>query len=102
MRVVCIKNNVSIYSWRGVIDHMSNYVVKGQIYTVVGTDDFKSPISRECIPVYLLAEVAPPQPYLLGFPQECFRPVKETKTDISIFKEILNKTPKEVKELIDG
>lgn len=73
MRVVCIDANACPV-W-GRLD-----LVKGRIYTVIGEYMGAGEIMS-----YLLVESKSPHPNEM-YRKSRFRPVKETKTDISVFK----------------
>jgi hypothetical protein len=83
-RVVCVKDNPEP-------DEPAPFLAIGTIYTVSGFEDWEGEI------MLLLAEMAihnVPH-WSQGYAQECFRPVVENKTDISVFTAILKpeKTP---------
>ncbi|KQZ49739.1 hypothetical protein ASD54_12435 [Rhizobium sp. Root149] len=70
----------------------------GQVYTIRQIE--KNPANGE---IYFRLEeiVNPPRYYAEGYGEYCFhrswfRPVVERKTDISIFRAMLNKTPEQV------
>lgn len=60
-------------------------LVKGQIYTVTKTG-IEHPLDLTGTPCITLAEM--PSPW--GYRQTRFRPLVEKKTDISVFKALLN------------
>jgi hypothetical protein len=88
-KVVCVNDT-------GVI--ISKYIKKGNIYTVSFIGEYDAPYQG----VYVaLVEVITSTSYTQGdFYHWRFRPLQETKTDISIFNKMLTPAPKEsVKEV---
>jgi len=89
-KVVCVND-----TWRDtLIDCPGGVPVKGGVYTVRGFCEHYPEITS----IYLEEIVNPPFKYLVGayepsFLAWRFRPVVERKTNISVFKEILNRTP---------
>jgi hypothetical protein len=82
-RVVCVRDDNDVFGREMIIK-------KGSIYTVASL--VTSNWGRDGV---TLVEVSPP-PGVVGWLNELFRPITERKTDISIFKAMLNPSKQEV------
>jgi hypothetical protein len=72
------------------------HCVKGKIYTVANVYIIDDLTMIELFELPFPGLVDADGEWMPGFVAECFRPVVERKTDISIFTAMLNKKPEQV------
>lgn len=90
-RVVCVKDND--FWAHGNYKATSGYPIKGHTYIIDAIENYHCACNCSYL---ILKELSPDD----SFFSKCFRPLAERKTDISIFKSLLN--PARKKELVDS
>jgi len=93
-KVICVEDDFIIPGW--ALGLNINFPVKGQIYTIKAI--YVYPHHDETYYGFVLHEIVNKWfPFLSvsngqpTFSSECFRPLEEQKTDISVFTQILDK-----------
>ncbi|MBY3162097.1 hypothetical protein HFO65_15795 [Rhizobium laguerreae] len=98
-KIVCINDSDWGKNWLGCVTRGCLFPEKGRIYTIriIGYSELKQ---HWCLRLAEIVnpsfEIPPYRPGELTFHVGRFRPLVEHKTDISLFKAMLNKAPEEV------
>lgn len=100
MKVVCVGDQP-----QGLpgTDREMHGLRQGSVYTIRAIGEFHHPVAPGFYPKEIsiwLKEILRPPCFGVEVPYSAsrFRPVKKHKTDISIFREMLTKTPEELRE----
>ncbi len=95
-KVVCVSDTYEGYgarTGRPITYRFHKQLTVGSVYTIRGLGYPRNPNNDL---ILTLEELVHPRKNNAGFPAACFKPVKEIKTDISIFTKILNTNHKEL------